>query len=113
MRAQPVSHPRGWFWLLPATRLGRWSLGLVLCFWAFIGLASILVAAGQEGGDRFFSNLWLAVPMLIAGTAGVAAGAAAGVAVLRRGERSVLVVLTSLWGLVVALFWLGELSDPH
>jgi hypothetical protein len=51
--------------------------------------------------------------MLIAGTAGVAAGAAAGVAIFRRGERSPAVVLSLLWGLFVTLFVLGELLDPH
>ncbi len=113
MRAHPEPHPHARLSLLPATPPGRWSLWLVLVFWVFIGLSFALVAAGQEGGDTLFSNLWLTVPMLIAGTAGVAAGAAAGVAIFRRGERSVAVFLTLLWGLVVTLFVLGELPDPH
>ena len=72
-----------------------------------------LVAAGERGGEEFFSNLWLALPGLGAGLSGVLAGVTAGVAIARRGERSVLVFVVLIVGLIVALWLLGEVVSPH
>ena len=99
--------------LLPVTRLGWWSAGLLTAAAAlFIALVS-LVASGQEGGEGFFSNLWLSLPALGAVLSAVLAGVTAGVAIVRRGERSILVFLVLIVGLIVALFLLGETTSPH
>jgi hypothetical protein len=68
-----------------------------------------LAASGQEGGDELSDNLWLALAGLGAGLSAVLAGATASVAVVRRGERSVLVFLPLVVGSLVAVFLLGEL----
>ena len=72
-----------------------------------------LIAAGERGGEGFFSNLWLALPSLGAGLSGVLAGATAGVAIVLRGERSVVVFLVLVVGLIVALFLVAETVTPH
>ncbi len=99
--------------LLPVTRAGWWSAGLLAAFAAFLIVLFSLVAAGERGGDEFFSNLWLALPGLGAGLSAVLAGVTAAVAIVRRGERSVLVFLVLIVGLIVALFLLGEITIPH
>jgi hypothetical protein len=84
-------------------------LGLaVLCFAGFFGL----VMAGQRGGDTFFSNPALSVPILTAAVAAVAAGVC-GVVARRAGDRSLLLVAAIVVGAVV-LFWTGaEIAFPH
>jgi len=75
--------------------------------------ANIVVSTGQEGGDTIFDNLWISVPMLGAGAAVLAAGATAAFAVIRRHERSVLVFVPFLLGLLVLVFLIGEVTTPH
>jgi len=79
----------------------------------FFVLFQALVAAGQRGGDMFFSNPSLAVTILVAGAAAIAGGVTAGVAIEAKGERSLLVVAALLLGLLVLTFVLGELIVPH
>ena len=82
-------------------------------FAAFLTALFSAVAAGERGGEGFFSNLWLALPGLGAGLSGVLAGATAAVAIVRRGERSVLVFVVLIVGLIVALFLVAETANPH
>jgi hypothetical protein len=92
--------PTGW--------AGRLLLLALVCFAAFVAL----VAAGQRGGDTFFSNLWLTLPVLAASAAALAAGGCGGVAIAR-GERSVVAIVAVLIGAVIALWWAAELAFPH
>ncbi len=84
-----------------------------MAFAAFLTALFSLIAAGERGGEGFFSNLWLALPGLGAGLSGVLAGVTAAVSIVRRGERSVLVFLVLVVGLIVALWLLGEIVNPH
>ncbi len=99
----------GW----PSTRLGWWSVGLVVGFLVFFGTFQTLVASGQRGGETFFSNPWLALTILPAAGSALAAGAAAAGAIFWRHERSFLCFLALLLGLVVMVFVLGEIVFPH
>jgi len=98
---------------LPKTLLGKWSIGLIIAFFLFLVAFQLLVASGQRGGDTFFSNLVLTVPILLAGTSGVSAFPTGLIGVIRSKERSVLVFLTILIGFFVLSFWLGEILSPH
>ena len=105
MTATPEQAPMNrHFFALPQTRLGRWALALDLGFFALMIVFFALVAAGQRGGDTFFSNFWLAGSILPAGAAAIAAGVAALVGIVGHRERSIL----SFAGVLIAafvLFW--------
>ena len=97
----------------PKTALGKWSVGLIMFFVVLLASFQLLVASGQRGGETFFSNLILTIPMLIAGVSGVSAFATGLIGIIRSRERSIAVYLATLIGLLVLLFVLGEVIFPH
>jgi len=99
--------------ILPKTPIGKWSTGFIGAFFVFFITFLLLVASGQRGGETFFSNLALTIPMLLAGTSGVLALFTGLISVIRNRERSILVFLAMLIGLFVLIFWLGEVIFPH
>jgi hypothetical protein len=108
---QQPTHPH--LTLLPATTTGRWSVALALISVAALAVFYLMAGAGQTGGDSFADNWLLTGPILVVLVAGVGGLLAAIVAILRSGERGVLLALPILWGLVVTSFTLGELLVPH
>ncbi len=98
---------------MPHTHLGRISCRLGILSLTFFAAFFALVAAGQRGGDTFFSNPWLASTMLAAGASAIAAAAAGLAAVIRQSERALSVVATIAFGAVVLAFALGEILFPH
>jgi hypothetical protein len=98
---------------MPKTLLGRWSAGLIAGFFLFLVSFLLLVASGQRGGDTFFSNLVLTVPILLAGTCGVSAFLTGLIGIIRSKERAILVYLAVAIGFFVLFFWLGEILFPH
>jgi predicted Abi (CAAX) family protease len=99
--------------VLPKTSWGKWSAGLIVAFILFFVLFLILVASGQRGGETFFSNLLLTVPMLLAGTCGVAAFVTGLIGIIKSKERSILVYLAIFIGFDILVFCLGEVLVPH
>ncbi len=97
-----TDHRRAGIHLLPRTRLGFWAVRLLIAFAAFFILLISLVAAGQRG-------VWLVSLVIPLFLAGVLAAATAAIAVVRRGERSVLVFLPLIVGVLIAFFLVGEL----
>jgi hypothetical protein len=93
----------------PSTRWGWWSIGLEIAFLVLLVIFFDLIASGQEGGDTFFSNPLLAFSLLAAAVAAVAGGMIATVAMIWKGERSLLVFIALLIGLFVLFFAVGEL----
>ena len=74
---------------------------------------SLAVAFQIITGDEAVDNAWMRVPLmgvvLTTAVAGVLAGVAAAFAIVRRGERSVLMFLPLLVLLFFAIFFVGEL----
>jgi predicted Abi (CAAX) family protease len=99
--------------VLPKTSWGKWSVGLIVALILFFVLFVILVASGQRGGETFFSNLLLRVPMLLAGTCGVAAFVTGLIGIIKSKERSILVYLAIFIGFDILVFCLGEVLVPH
>ncbi len=93
--------------------MGRWSIGLTIGLVLLFVLFLILVASGQRGGETFFSNRALTIPILLAGTSGVAAFITGIIGIIRSKERSVFVFVTTTIGFFVLAFWLGEILFPH
>ena len=96
----------------PKTCLGKWSIGLILSFFLFLTLFFILVKFGERGGQTFFSNLKLTIPVLIASFSAIGSFITGFVSIMKK-ERSVLVFLTSLIGFLVLLWIITELLFPH
>ena len=90
---------------MPRTRLGFWAVRLLIAFGALFLTLCALVAAGQRG-------VWLVSLVIPLGLSGALAAATAVVAIVRRGERSVLVFLPLVVGILIAIFVLGELIGP-
>jgi len=99
--------------VLPKTCLGKWSIWLIIAFIVLLTSFQILVASGQRGGDTFFGNLALSIPMLIAGIVGISAFFIGIVGIIKSRERSVLVFISVIIGLFILLFVLGEFLFPH
>jgi len=99
--------------LAPTTGLGRRSTYAATLFVVLLATFSYLVASGQRGGDHFFSNLWLTLPMLGAFAAGVTAFVLGAVAISKQGERSITVGAVTLLGLLVTAFGIAEIIVPH
>ena len=99
--------------VLPTTDLGRWSLWAIAGFGLLLGFFAIAVAAGQRGGDEFFDNLWLTLPMLAAFACAVASLIVGVIAIVTKGERSILVMASTIIGLLVAGFGVAEVAFPH
>jgi hypothetical protein len=97
----------------PRTIPGRIALWLVVGHIGMLALFFFLAIAGTRGGEGFFDNLTLAIPILLAGAFGITAGGFALFAILMRQERSIFDWLTLLLGLFVAWFAIAELLSSH
>ena len=98
-------------WLMPRTGWGRWSLGCFLAFLLLFFATRLLVPTGLlgEGGPTFFSNLAIAIPMFLSAVLGAVALVTGTVSFLR-GERSPLVVLSTVVGLLVTAFSVASVT---
>ena len=98
---------------MPKTLLGKWSTGLIIVFFALFVLFNALVASGQRGGETFFDNLTLTIPIFAAGISAVVAALLGIFSIIRQRERSIFVFVSSLIGFLVLFFVLGEVLSPH
>ncbi len=98
------------FW--PTSGAGRWSVGAVSTF--ALGLAGLLTAAalGQEGGETFSDNWWLAGPGAVAAVSAFVAFGSSIRALVRR-DRAVSVVVALVVSSFAVFFMLGEVIFPH
>ena len=96
----------------PGTLPGWWAVGLITAFFALllINLPNILNSSATQPA-------WVQIAIPIYEIANLLCGLGALVlgwfAILRRGERSWLVFLSILPGLILIVFLLGELILPH
>jgi predicted Abi (CAAX) family protease len=97
---------------LPKTVTGKWAVGLAIGFIVLFVLVIILAATGQEGGETFFSNLYLAIPGLLALASGIAAFVTGVISIIFSRERGFLVFLAAVVGLLVIIFMVGDVLFP-
>lgn len=101
----------GGFLSRPRTKLGWWSVALAATFVVlFIINATVFMPSTVEAAWRQAVLPFYAIAML---SCGLAAGIVGLIAVIRRHERSWLVWLTMLPGLMVVTLVLGEFLLPH
>ena len=100
--------PRRKIFALPGTRLGWYSLGFLAAHALVMVMLGILAATGAA---NMAGHPWLMAATLMVALAPALAGIVTGlVAVIRRGERSILVAFPLF---LVVLFLLGDLLVPH
>jgi hypothetical protein len=98
---------------MPKTNLGKWSFRLILAFIVFLGIFYLFVYLGLRGGDTFFSNPGLAIPISLAGISAIASLVTGIISVIKDKEKAIVVFLSIIIGVFVTLFILGELLFPH
>ena len=97
----------------PSTILGTWSVRLIVFSILFFVVFFLFIASGQKGGDTFFSNLSLTIPMLIAAILAVCAFLTGILSIIKNRERAVFVYISAAIGFIVLLFGFGEIIFPH
>ena len=109
----PGSRERRYF-ALPQTTLGRWSLALAALFFVFMTVFYVM-AFGEvaSGADSFIEQWPLWGSIIPAAACGIGAFVVGLIALIARGERSLLVLLSVGWGGFVAFFVASELLFPH
>ncbi len=101
-------------WQTPATRLGKWAVGLAAAFVVmFIVNTAIFMPLWMYAPDAPWRQALLPVYGIFMMLCGLAAGIVALVAVIREHERSWLVWLTLLPWAFALFFVTGELLVPH
>lgn len=98
---------------MPKTRLGRYSGMSLLGFVLFFIVFQALVMSGQQGGETFFSNLWLTIPFLLGVILAIAGLIFGCISIIRDQERSVLVYVATVIGFFVLVFVIAEIVFPH
>ena len=98
---------------IPKTILGKWSTCLILIFFFSLSIFYIFIALGQRGGETFFSNLFLTIPMLFATTCAIASFFTGIISIFRDKEKSFLLFFSVLIGFFVLLFCFCEIIFPH
>lgn len=99
--------------LVPTSEYGKKTLWLILLFWVFIVIFRIVILMGYRGGDTFFSQPALFIPISLAGLCAVAAFFVGFISMIKDRDRSLFVILTTAFGGFVLYFILGELLYPH
>lgn len=104
----------------PKTKLGAWAVGLVAMWPIFTILGMVVMNNlyfGVEAGNGLIDDLrvrpFFAVTMLVGILLGVTSFPMSLVAIVRRGERSVLSVLATLLGLLLIILLGGEFLIKH
>jgi len=98
--------------ILPKTAPGKWAVGLAIGFIVLFILQIVLVSTGQDSGETFFSNLYLAIPGLLVLVSSFAAFFTGIISIIFLKERALLAFVATAIGLVVIVFMLVDLLIP-
>jgi hypothetical protein len=101
----------GWA-MFPATLPGRWSFSMLVAFMVsfVVFIIAISLELGPDHPETFFSNLIVAIPLLLSGALAIAAAVTGLYAMLVHKERSLVVVGVVTFGVLVAIFAVGEVA---
>lgn len=98
---------------LPKSHLGKLSVYLIIIFLILMAIFFLLVSLGERGGETFFSNLKLAIPVSLAGISGILSFFLGIVSMMKDKERSISVILSTLVGAFILFWTLSEILFPH
>jgi len=100
--------------ILPKSKFGKWAL---VSFTAEVMLLvlffSIMNIFNVKGGDTFFSNPELAIPLIMAWLSGAIGFSFGCYTLIRDNPRSLLVFIVTLITLMTTLFGIMEIAVPH
>lgn len=100
--------------IMPRTKLGKWSWVLAAVFVLMMLLFLAMVHLfGQRGGETFFSNLLLTIPVLIAFGSAAASCIVGIISFVAARERAILVFVSVIVSLIVTIYAVMELVFPH
>lgn len=100
--------------IIPRTKLGKWSVVLAAVFVTLMLLFFAMIHLfGQRGGETFFSNLLLTIPVLIAFGSATASCIVGIISFITSKERALLVFVSVIAGLIVTIYGVMELAFPH
>lgn len=100
--------------LFPKTRLGKWSLAFIITLIMFFTFFLVMVNfLNQRGGETFFSNLYLTIPMLLSWLSGFLAFLTGVCAIAKSKARSIFVFLTTFIGFLITLYGFTEVIFTH
>ena len=95
------------------TAAGRLSIAAVLVLFLSTFLLFLFIELGETGGETILSNLKLGIPGLAAAMSGPSAFILGLFAIIRHGERSISVFLSSVIGFLILMWVLAEVLFPH
>lgn len=93
--------------------MGRWSSTLLVGFFVLFGVFQLMVSLGVRGGDTYWDQPLLSIPITLAGLSGVASGVTAGIDMVQRHYATVSGILAVLVATAILVFFSGELLTPH
>lgn len=107
-------------YLIPKTKLGKWSLALIMTMppLFFIGMSFTnslykSVPAGSTILKDIIERPALVLTMLSGMATGISAFIVGLIAIIREKERAILVYISTLIGMLLLLFLIGEGLFPH
>ena len=100
--------------LIPKSSLGIYSiLGIVLFVILFVLGRSIVIVKGPFERPSFFNDPIPAAITIIAAMFGVSSLFTGVIAIIKKKDRAIPVFISTLIGLFILVFWLGEILSPH
>ena len=100
--------------LFSSEKLGKWSLICFLLTILFLIIFfSILTIFDVKGGDTFFSNPELAIPLLLSWTMGLFALVLGIFSLIKSKSKSILVFIVMILSFCTTLFGILEVTSPH
>ena len=106
--------------ITPKSTQGKWSIGLIIAMPILLAIGSSLAHSLYQSvpaGDTILADVAarpaLALTMLAGMAAGVSAFILGFLAIIRLKEKAVLVVVSTVIGVLFVLFLAGEIAFPH
>jgi hypothetical protein len=93
----------------PSSTLGKWAVYCILGFLGCMILFFILIQTGQKGGETFFDNLVLAIPLLVASACGIASSFLSFAAIVMQKERILILLFSFFVGSFILWFTVVEI----
>lgn len=98
----------------PKSRLGIWSVSLFVLLVLSVSFFFVMVSVfNQRGGETFFSNLLLTIPMLTAWVAGAVSLILGLITLFKSNTKSILVIIVIILTFFTTLFGGLEAFSTH